>query len=68
MFDKNRNYILDPWYINRFNDGKYRTFSVINTSYNKKTGFMLLIDNDSNEFYKSKFIDNQFKDIKKMTK
>lgn len=66
MFDGTRDPILNPLKIRRMINGKYITLDVIETSYEQDTHRVLLFDEDNYEFYDAKFIDQQFKEIKRL--
>lgn len=60
MFDRNRNYILNPIELKRYVNGKFRTLGVIQTSYNPKSHYVLLFDNQNQEFYQCQYINKEF--------
>lgn len=66
MFEGKRDPIMDPIKIKRIIDGKYRTFDVIETSYDRETNLVLLFEEESFDLYEAKFIERQFKDIVKL--
>lgn len=66
MFEGKRNPIMDPIKIKRMINGEYLTFDVIETSYDRETNLVLLFEEKNFDLYEAKFIDRQFKDIKKL--
>lgn len=60
IFDRNRNYILNPIELKRWVNGKFRTLGVIQTSYNSKTHYVVLFDSKNQEFYQCQYIKNEF--------
>ncbi|WP_161877698.1 hypothetical protein [Alkalibacterium sp. MB6] len=66
MIDKNRNYILNPWYTSGKVDGQYLTFSIDPFSYEEETDFIMLIERKSKDLYEAKYINNKFYNISKM--
>lgn len=60
MFDRNRNYVLNPIELKRWVNGKFRTLSVIQTSYNPKTNYVVLFDSEDQEFYQCQYINKEF--------
>lgn len=66
MFKNERDYILNPLQIKRIINGENLTLDVIETSYEPATKFVLLFDAENLEFYGAYFMDQQFKNIKKL--
>ncbi len=60
IFDRNRNYILDPMELKRWVNGKFRTLGVIQTSYNPKTQYVVLFDAKAQEFYQCQYVNQEF--------
>lgn len=56
--DKDRNYIFDPLLIKRRINGEIKTFDVITQSYDAKSKWVLLIDDDTKEFYNGRYENN----------
>lgn len=59
MFEKGRDYILDPLLIKRWVDGELKTFNVNPLSYDPETGWVEMTDIDTKEFYNGSFIDRK---------
>lgn len=66
MFPKGRNYILDPFLINRRADGKIRKFNVHVHSYEPNTGFIEMKDVETKEMYYRYAKDHQIEVCKKI--
>lgn len=66
MFDRNRNYLLQPIEIKRHVNCQFRTLGVIQTSYNPKNKSVLLFDRDHQEFYQCQYINHHFLKITKI--
>lgn len=50
-----------PRLIKRYFDGKYRTFNVIDSMYEPDTGYIALIDQETDEWYNGSCIDGKIK-------
>lgn len=50
-----------PKLIKRYFDGKYRTFNVLEYTYEPDTGYITLIDQETDEWYNGSCIDGKIK-------
>lgn len=66
MFDKKRNFLLNPIELKRHVNGKYRTLAVIQNSYSSKNHSVVLFDEAAQEFYQCQYINNEFLKITKI--
>lgn len=66
MFDRNRNYILQPLELKRHVNRKFRTLGVIQTSYEPENQWVLLFDREAQEFYQCKYTGKHFLKVTKV--
>lgn len=66
MFDKKRNFLLNPIVLKRHVNGQYRTLTVIQNSYSSKNHSVVLFDEAAQEFYQCQYINNEFLKIIKI--
>lgn len=50
-----------PKLIKRYFDGGYRTFNVLEYTYEPDTGYIALIDQETNEWYNGSYMDGKIK-------
>lgn len=66
MFPKDRNYIFEPFLIKRWFDGEYLTFNVNPYFYDEDSGWVMMTETKSKEFYSGIVKDNTIEVTSKM--